>query len=434
LKPFLLNILLFALFLALSFFYLHFALDNGFWHTDDFGYIAHNLHMTETKAALFDIDPPYKFQPLVYGVSYFLFNRFGFEPRGYFSFNLLLHGLNAFLVYLLLQTLLRDRTVAVISGLLFVFAVGNFGMSIMIMSGLEDLLITTLTLLTMIFYFRNELAGGGKMRSPWYLLSLILFIGSMFTRSTSLSILGAFLAFNYFFRKDTGRRVISPNFLLLLAIAAAALILKMQMFHYSPPFYAENPGPVKSVLYAAKNVLSYLVRMIFPIHSSNLVAEAGPAVRLVYGLATEIRIAIALTVVSYSFFGFIFGNHTIRFFIAWTYIMLLPFAFFQFPADWLNIRHLYLVSIGFILVLSAGSVYCSRLIAHRGWRRLVPFVVPLLFVILGRFIALRLDYQYAAKAASPALASQREEIVRRYPWVTIDGDKLRFKRDMPSGS
>ena len=99
LKPFLLNVLLCALFLALSFLYFHLALDNGFWHTDDFGYLAHNLHMTETKTALFDIAPPYKFQPLVYGVSYFLFNRFGFEPRGYFLFNLLLHGLNAFLVY-----------------------------------------------------------------------------------------------------------------------------------------------------------------------------------------------------------------------------------------------------------------------------------------------------------------------------------------------
>jgi hypothetical protein len=186
-------------------------------------------------------------------------------------------------------------------------------------------------------------------------------------------------------------------------------------------------------VYAGKNILSYLVRMVFPIHTSHLVAEAGLLVRLVYDFATEIRIVIALFVVSYSVFGFIFGNHTIRFFIAWTYIMLLPFAFFQFPADWLNIRHLYLVSIGFVLVLSAGAVYCSRLIAHRGWRRLVPFVVPLFFVIVARFIAVQLDENYEAKAASPALASQREYIVKRYPWVTIVGDELKFVRDLPDG-
>ena len=144
--------------------------------------------------------------------------------------------------------------------------------------------------------------------------------------------------------------------------------------------------------------------------------------RFVYGLATEIRIVIALIVVSYSFFGFIFGNHTIRFFIAWTYIMVLPFAFFQFPADWLNIRHLYLVSIGFVLVLSAGAVYCSRLIAHRGWRRLVPFVVPLFFVLLARFIAVQLDHNYELKAASPALASQRGE---HRPEISVGHDRRR---------
>jgi hypothetical protein len=382
----------------------------------------------------FDGAPPYKFQPLVYGVYYLLFERFRFEPRGYLLFNILLHGLNSFLVYILVNTLLRDRTVALVSGLLFVFTVGSYGKAVMIVSGLDDLIITFLTLLTMIFYFRNELAAGGRLRSPWFALALFFFIASMFTRTTSLAILGAFIAFNFFFRHETERRVIGRPFVILAVIAVAALAVKTIGFHYAPSLYVKNPGPLKFIIYAAKNTISYIVRMIFPIHTSNLVMEAGAPVRFIYRFATEIRILIALTVVSYSFFGFIFGNHTIRFFIAWTYIMVLPFAFFQFPFDWLNIRHLYLVSIGFVLVLSAGAVYCSRLIAHRGWRRLVPFVVPLFFVVLARFIELQLDRNYAAKAASPALISQRQEIARRYPWVTVEGDKLRFKRDLPSGS
>ena len=426
--------LVLALFLGLSYLFFHLALDNSYWHSDDFSYLAHNLHMAETKAALFDNQPPYKFQPFVYGVSYFLFDRFGFEPRGYFLFNILLHGLNSFLVYLLVQTLLRDRAVAMLSGLLFVFAVGNYGKTILLMSGLEDLLITTLTLLTTVFYFRNELVGGGKTRSPWFALSLFFFVGSMFTRSTSLSILGAFLAFNYFFRRDTGHRILSPNFVLFLVIAAGALVVKTTVFHYAPPFYAVNPGPFKIVLYAAKNVLSYLVRMIFPIHTSSLVIEAGPAVRFVYGFATQIRIVIALVMLSYSFFGFIFGNHTIRFFIAWTYITVLPFAFFQFPADWLNIRNLYLVSIGFVMVISAGAVYCSRLIRHRRVRRLVPFIVPVFFILLARFVVVQLDRNYELKQASPPTPERREQIIRRYPGVTIDGDRLRFKADMPADS
>lgn len=433
-SAFLKNLLLLAAFLAVSYLFFHLALDNDFWQGDDFYYLAHDLHMTETRAALFDTAPPYKFQPLVYGASYYLFHFFKFEPRGYFFVNILLHGLNAFLVYLLVRTLLKDRAVAVLSGLLFVFTVGNYGKSIMIVSGLEDLMITTLTLCTMIFYFRNELTGGGRIRSPWFFLTLLFFVGSMFTRSTSLSILGAFLAFNYVFRRDTGHRVLSPDLVILLVIAAAALILKTLVFHYTPPFYTESPGPFKVVLYAAKNLISYLVRMIFPIHTSHLVTAAGPAVRFVYAFATEIRIVIALTVLSYSFFGFIFGNHAIRFFIAWTYIMALPFAFFQFPADWLDIRDLYLVSVGFVMVISAGAVYCSRMIEHRRWRRWVPFLVPLFFVVLARFIIVQLDNNYELRPTLPAAAARRTEIVRRYPWVAIEGNRLQYSRSVPAGS
>jgi hypothetical protein len=434
LKEFWKHFFLLALFCAISYLFFHIALNNGFWHGDDFGYLAHDLRITETKTALFDSAPPYKFQPFVYGVSYFLFNRFKFDPRGYFLFNILIHALNSFLVFLLVQTLLRDRAVAVLAGLLFVFTVGNYGKSVMMISGLEDLLITMLTLLTMVFYFKSELGSGGRTRSIWFALALFFFVGSMFTRSTSLSILGAFLAFNYFFRRDTGRRVMSTNFTVLLVLGAAALLFKTLVFHYAPPFYMHNPGPVKVVLYTAKNILSYLVRMIFPIHTSHLVASAGLPVRFVYRFATEIRVIIALTVLSYSFFGFIFGNHAIRFFIAWTYIMVLPFAFFQFPADWLNIRNLYIVSIGFVMVLSAGAVYCSRLIRRHRWRHYVPFLVPLFFIVLARFIIVQLDHSYESKARSPAAAASRNEIARRYPWVTVDGDRLRYKSDVPGGS
>jgi hypothetical protein len=426
-SAFLKNILILAVFLGLGYLFFHLALDNDFWSSDDFSYLAHDLHMTETKAALFDSEPPYKFQPLVYGTIYFLFNKFQFDPRGYFMFNILLHGLNSFLVYLLVQTLLKDRAISILSGLLFVCAVGNYGKSVMMISGLEDLIITLLTLLTMVFYFRSELARDERARTLWFILSLCFFIGSMFTRSTSLSILGAFLAFGYFFREDTKRRTLGTHFVVLLLIAAAALAVKTLVFHYSPPFYTKDPGTLRAILYGAKNIFSYLVRMIFPIHTSHLVTEAGPAVQFVYRFATQIRIVIALVIVSYSFFGFIFGNHTIRFFIAWTYIMVLPFAFFQFPADWLNVRNLYLVSIGFIMVISAGAVYCSRLIGQHRWRRLVPFVVPVFFAILSRFVATQLDHNYNAAVSSPVTAASREQIVKRYPWITIENGRLRYQ-------
>lgn len=420
------NILILLAFLGLSFLFFYIAIDNGFWHGEDFIALEHSLRMREAPSMVFDSSPPYKFQPLVYSVYYVLFTRFSFDASGYFIFNIILHAFNSFLVYLLVNTLLKDRTVATLSGLLFVFTVGSYGKSVMIVSGLEDLVITALTLLTMIFYFKNELDAGGRTRSGWFVLAIIFFALSMLTRSTSFSILGAFLAFNFFFRLDIKKRVLSVNFLVLFLVAVTALVIKTQVFHYTPTLYRTYPGAQVFIFNSGKSVISYLVRMMFPIHTSHLVTESGAAVRFIYTFATQIRILIALIIVSYSIFGFIFGNHSIRFFISWTYIMVLPFAFFEFPNDWLNIRHLYLVSVGFIMVISAGAVYCSRLISHRRLRRFVPLLVPVFFILLARFIVTQLDQSYKIKAESPRAIQHRKEIANEFPNVIIEGEDLQL--------
>ena len=421
------NILILCGFLLLSYLFFYLSLDNGFWHSDDFLSLEHSIMMQGDMSHAFDSHPPFRFQPIAHLVYYLIFQAFRFEAKGYFLLNIILHGLNSFLVYLLVHTTLKDRTVAMLSAILFVFTVGSYGKSVMIASGLEDLLITTLTLLTMIFYFKNELDARGRVLSVWYFLSLLFFLASMLTRSTSFAILGAFLAFNFFFRADTNKRVMSPNFIILLILAIAALVIKYQVFHYRPYFYPRNPGVFSYIYLTVKNVFNYLVRMVFPIHSSHLVTEAGPAVRFVYRFATEIRIIIALTIVSYSFFGFIFGNRTIRFFIAWTYIMVFPFAFFQFPHDWLNIRHLYLVSVGFVVVISAGAVFCSRLIMHQKYRRFIPMIVPLFFIILSRFIIGQLDSSYELKAASPVTTEMQNALAEKYDEVSVVDGVLIFR-------
>ena len=420
------NLLFLIGFIGLSFIFFGLSIDNGFWHGSDFVSLEHNLRMMDNRSAIFDSSPPFRFQPLVYGLNFLLFRRFHFDPRGYFIFNILLHGFNSFLVYILVQTLLRHRAVAFLSGLLFVFTVGSYGKSVMIASGFDDLVITALTLLTMLCYFKNELIFGSRVFTHWFLLAVVFFIASMFTSSTSLSILGAFLAFNFFFHRETNMRVLSTGFLILTALAVTSLIVKSVVFHYTPHFYQETIGPFRFIYYAVKNVIHYLVRMIFPIHTSHLVLEAGGAVRFIYRFATQIRILIALTVLSYSVFGFIFGNRTIRFFIAWTYIMVLPFAFFQMPSDWLDIRHLYLVSVGFVAIVSAGGIYCSRLISQHRWKRFVPILIPVFFILLSRFIVMQLDRNYELRAVHPRAMQYRKELADTYPSVILENGELRF--------
>jgi hypothetical protein len=421
------HFLVLAVFLILSFLFFRLSMDNGFWDGYDYVGLENSIQMRADRSAAFESSPPFKFQPLVYSIHYLIFRQFEFDASGYFLFNILLHGLNSFLVYFLVATLIRDRAVAVLAGLLFVFTVGSYGKSVMIASGLEDLVITFLTLSTMICYFYNELHNKGKLLSPWFFLTLVFFVASMFTRSTSFAILGSFLAFNFFFREERNRRVMGAAFIVLLVIAIGALVVKATLFQYAPPLYSRYPGAFRFVYLAAKNMINYLVRMIFPIHTSHIVEGAGPAVQFFYRFATTIRILIALTVLSYSFFGFVFGNRTIRFFIAWTYIMVLPFAFFQFPNDWLNIRHLYLVSVGFVSVIAAGAVYCSRLISENRYRRIVPYLVPVAFILLSRFIIVQLDGSYERKAEDPRMSELRKTLADKYEDVYVEGDDLKLR-------
>ena len=108
--------------------------------------------------------------------------------------------------------------------------------------------------------------------------------------------------------------------------------------------------------------------------------------------------------------------------------MVLPFAFFQFPYDWLNIRHLYLVSVGFVSVISAGAVYCSRLISAARWKRYVPFVVPLAFILLSRFIVVQLDRSYESKAANQATLANKQDFADKFPNVHIEDGELKYGR------
>jgi len=402
---FLLWVLLFLL--ALLFFLP--VKNNSFWHSGDYLYLTQALKIDGSWREIFSQAPYETFQPLVNSIFYLEFKLFGLNAWHYYLFNIFIHSLNALLVYLVVFTLLRHRGIAVLSSLLFVFAVGNYGKAVMVVAGISDLLITMLSLVTLLLYFKNELQKGGRLSSPWFFGSLICFLLSLLTKATSFSLLGCMLAFNLFFRGETRKRVFHRNFVVIGVVAFVVLAAKVAFLPNLPAkedFYLSR--------YVFKTFGSYLIRMVFPIHSSNTVQTAGPLVRFVYTLATEIRVFTFLCILSYSVFGLIFGNRVIRFFIAWTYITVTPFCFFKFPSDWLNIRYLYLVSVGFSMLLASGTVLAARLLAQRAWRRFLPYLVPLFFVMLSTLITYNLDRHYESLSRAPALTSTRAKFLDDY--------------------
>lgn len=400
----------YVLLLVLAFAFFATVRNNGFWHPGDYLSLLKALRISQDWREVFVIAPMGTFQPLVNAVFYVEFSLFGDNPTGYYFFNIIVHALNAYLVYRIVHTLLKDRTIAVMSGLLFVFAVGNYGKAVMVVSGTGDLLITLLTLMTLLLYFKNELVNEGRLNTVCFAGAVLFFLLSVLSKATSFSILGCILAFNVLFRVQTGRRVFGKSFLVVAGLAFVVLVAKFSLMSEIPGATDLGvSGPAFIRRYG-----SYLVRMVFPIQASGLVSDSGPVVRFVYRMATEIRIITFLCILSYSVFGFIFGNRAIRFFIAWTYITVTPFCFFNFPSDWFNIRYLYLVSVGFVMILASGTALAAGLLYEKAWRRFIPYLVPLLFVFLSQFIIQHLDSNYERLAREEHLDGLKTQFYREY--------------------
>lgn len=390
-------VVLYGLILVLSLAWFALVRNNTFWHSRDFLFLQQAIDIDQSWRAIFEYGSTPGFQPLIKLVFYLEYTFFALDAWKYYLFNIFIHSINAFLVFFLVYRLLRDQLIAVLSSLLFAVAVGNYGKAVMVVSGIGDLLITMLTLLTLLLYIENELHRGGRALSFWYIASLVCFLLSLMTKATSFSILGCMLSFNMLYSNKTKKPVFHRGFIVIAVVALIAFIARLSLLPAASAFQDMHFNLIQIVRTSA----SYLVRMIFPIHGSYLVTHAGPAVQFFYQVATEMRVITFLCILSYSVFGFIFGNRTIRFFIMWTYITVLPFCFFHFPGDWLNIRYLYLVSIGFIMLLASATVLASRLLYQKAWRRFLPYAVPLVFVMLSHFIIRHLDESYERTSRMP---------------------------------
>jgi len=371
------------------------VLDTGFWSPEDLRDLA-------TAAAAHSSGKPLlAFQPALTGgyptnpVFGLEFHFFQLNPRPYFATNLLVHWINAVLAYLLINVLLHDRRSAGLAAGLFALSVGSYGKNLMVAVGISSLIYAMTVLAGTLLYVLNEKRNAGRPLGLYALGFYTLFAGSLFMHGGTFSLLACFAFYNLFFRAERGRRVLHVNLLVCLALVVVAYAWR----------FATGSSPTNAGVDAGaflRNVPGYLTLMVFPLHQSQLLDTAPPLVRAVYAVAPVIRIFVGLSILSYSLFGFVFGSRALRFYIAWMYIMIVPFAFLRYPADWLNLRFLYLVSVGFCVLMTTGTLYVFKLLSHHRTRRWLPFVIPAGYVVLTAALIHTLDLKNEQLSDAPA--------------------------------
>ncbi len=342
-------------------------------------------------------------QPLLQLLFLAQYRLFGLDPFGYHVVSLLVHALNSFLVYLLVNLLFPRRRQAVLASLLFAFTVGSYGKVLLSLSSHEALVLAHLYLLVLYCMIRNDFRHGGRVRSRWFWAALGLYAVAGLTAQATFSLLGCLIAYKFFFHRARGRRAVLSSDLLVLIGMSVLFFAAHRRFGQPPPIdFSEGGGPLHFTWISFKNIFRYLTLMLFPLQHSPLLQRADSLVYVLYEARTVIRVFLTVAIISFSFFGFVFGSQSIRFFLAWTYITLLPFTGIDVHGQWLNLRYLYLVALGFCVILAASAVGCSDLLSRHRFKRFVPYLVPLTFVIGALSVTYQLDQQNRRQARGPA--------------------------------
>mgnify|MGYP001064184720 CR=1 FL=1 len=350
-------------------------------------------------------------QPLVQLLFMAEYREFGIDPTGYLAINLFIHALNAFLVYLLVNMLFERKRMAVLAALLFALTVGSYGKILLSLANQENLLLANLELTMLYSLIRNDYRHGGSLRSPWYALALALFVLAGLTQPSSFSLLGCLIAYKFFFHAKRGRRaVLSADLLILVALGIAFHVAQQVWAKPTHIAFPDSDAPLQLTWASIKNVFRYLVLMLFPLQHSLMLSQSNPFFRAVYEGRTVIRFLLTLAIISYSFFGFVFGNRALRFFITWTFLTVVPFAFTMSHGNWLNLKHLYLVSLGFCVILAAGTTACYDLLSHRRFRRWLPYLVPVAFMGAALVLTVKLEAQNRAHALSPSILNLHAQL------------------------
>jgi tetratricopeptide (TPR) repeat protein len=142
-------------------------------------------------------DTPY-YRPLLMGSFIVDYQLWGTEPFGYHFTNLVLHSVNALLVYVLVFILVQQAGIALWTSLLFT-AHPVQSEAVAWISGRNDLLLTFFALISIVLHLRWR-HFQEWIRPCAYIAFLISYLAALFTKESALVLPLLFMLANYFYQ------------------------------------------------------------------------------------------------------------------------------------------------------------------------------------------------------------------------------------------
>jgi len=333
-------------------------------------------------------------------LSYLLESElWGLAPAGYHAVNLLLHILNAVLVYVVSARALKSQRAGAFAGLIFALHPVQIE-CVSVIAQRKTLLATAFLLGSLIAYQRYS---GGHRRS--YSAACLLYLGACGSKSTVVPFPFLLLLYDYVFQRS---RLSLRNKLPFVALALGATWANLASKAGSEVVKASQGGSYFATSLVMSRVLcEYADALLLPFNLSpsyyyspaevmspiNWLAGAG----VVIGIVAVVRWRNRLPLIFFA--------------VGWVGLSLLPVSNIIPIAVLRADRYLYLPMVGFALSAGAGLAAGQERIsscAHRQWALLVTFPCVALLV-LGI-----LSWRYAHVWRSDVTAWTC--VVERHPW------------------
>jgi lipoprotein NlpI len=308
------------------------------------------------------------------------------RPFGYHLTNILLHILNAILLYIFVYLLIKDDLLALFAAAFFASHPINTS-AVNHISFREELLVVLFFLSAFILFIRHKSYQGLKRKGS-YLCSCLLFLLAAFSKEMAITFPLMIILYDFYFELDSNIKKIffqlKSRYLGFIISAIFYLVIYFGVF---------SPGIKFDSVYTADKIYTHLIAMInifaryitelfFPFTISILPANYTPPI-LIYKTIVSLCVLLLALIMIFKVYRY---SRLISFCICWFFVTMLPVSGIIPLTHMFAFRYVYLAGIGFCLVLAD---ICRRLIISTSFKKVAPNLGKIIVIsIIGFYIAI----------------------------------------------
>ncbi|MFC1709875.1 tetratricopeptide repeat protein [Candidatus Omnitrophota bacterium] len=331
------------------------------------------------------------YRPFLAAAFMLNYSIWGDNPLGYHLTNILLHALVCVLIFIFVELLIVNKTIAFISSLLF--AVHPIHTEVVsFISNISYLSATTFYILSLILFLKfNQ-----NKKTIFYIFSLICFSVSLLTIEISITLPLVLIAIDYLFLSQRNIKEVIRNFLRLhlgfFVVLGVYLIIRSNIIGWSfiarrsllELNFSKGIQPFWQLFTTLKVLVLYIRLLCFP-YGLTIEYFFPPANSLIEPIVLMGLAMLSLLV--YIIIKSAKKYPLLSFSITWLFITLLPVSNIFPQGNIFAERYLYIPSVGFCIAI--GFLFWWLLnqdikTTYLSWRKFIYILLFFLIISFGR--------------------------------------------------